>query len=121
MTRKVAMMTTDDRDTVLATPEELAGLVAVQAGAVVSRTILKGRGGTVTLFAFGAGEGLSEHTTPHEALVVCLDGEADITVGGETHRLETGRALRLPAGVPHAVAAVAPFRMMLVMLRDPAG
>lgn len=101
----------------LSRPEPLASLVAVQPGAVVSRTVMKERSGTVTLFAFGAGEGLSEHTTPHEALVVGLEGGAEIAIGDATHELSAGEALRLPAGVPHSIRAVSPFRMMLVMLR----
>jgi quercetin dioxygenase-like cupin family protein len=101
----------------LSRPAPLASLVEVQAGAVVSRIVLKERSGNVTLFAFGAGEGLTEHTTPHEALVVGVDGEAEITIGGEAHAVAAGEGLRLPAGVPHAVRALSPFRMMLVMLR----
>ncbi len=96
----------------------LADLVAVQAGAVVSRMLLKTRGGSVTLFAFGAGEGLSEHTTPHEALVVLVEGEADVTVGGATYRMGAGQTIHLPAGVPHAVQAATDFKMLLVMLKS---
>ncbi len=96
----------------------LADLVAVQPGAVVSRMLLKTRGGNVTLFAFGAGEGLSEHTTPHEALVVLVEGEADVTVGGATYRMGAGQTIHLPAGVPHAVQAATDFKMLLVMLKS---
>lgn len=98
-------------------PGMLAELVSVQPGAVVSRTVMKGPSGSVTLFAFAAGEGLSEHATPHEALVFVLDGEAEVSVAGEARLVSTGQAVRLPASVPHAVRARSDFRMMLVMLR----
>ncbi len=104
------------RDAVAAS--RLADLVAVQPGAVVSRMLLKTRAGNVTLFAFGAGEGLSEHTTPHDALVVLVEGAADVTVGGATHRLGEGETIHLPAGVPHAVQAATDFKMLLVMLKS---
>lgn len=94
------------------------GLVAYQEGAVVSRTLVKRSGGTLTLFAFAEGEGLSEHTTPFEALVTVLDGEAEVTIGGEVHRVESGRMILLPAGIPHALRAVRPFRMLLAMIRE---
>jgi len=102
-------------------PGPLAELVSVQPGAVVSRTVMKGPSGSVTLFAFAAGEGLSEHATPHEALVVVLDGEAEVSVAGETHLVSAGQAARLPASVPHALRARSDVRMMLVMLRRPEG
>lgn len=102
-------------------PALLAELVPVQPGAVVSRTVMKGPSGSVTLFSFAAGEGLSEHATPHEALVVVLDGEADVSVAGETQRVSAGQAVRLPASVPHALRARSDVRMMLVMLRRPEG
>jgi quercetin dioxygenase-like cupin family protein len=91
--------------------------VAYQPGAVVSRTLLKTGGGSVTVFAFDAGEGLSEHTAAFDALVVMVDGEAEISVGGAMHRVPAGSLLRLPANIPHAVKAVTPFKMLLVMLR----
>jgi len=92
-------------------------LVAYQVGAVVSRTLVKRPAGTLTLFAFAEGEGLSEHTAPFDALVSVLDGEAEVTVGGESHRVESGRMILLPAGIPHALRAVRPFRMLLAMIR----
>jgi quercetin dioxygenase-like cupin family protein len=98
-------------------PGTIADLVSVQPGAVVSRTVMKGPSGSVTLFAFGAGEGLSEHATPHEALAVALDGEAEVSIADESHVVSAGQALRLPATVPHAVRALSDFRMVLVMLR----
>ena len=98
-------------------PFDPRALVEFQPGSIVSRTILKRSSGSVTLFAFDAGEGLSEHTTPHEALILVLDGEAGISIGGESHGVGPGQAILLPAGVPHAVRAESPFRMLLVMLR----
>ncbi len=98
----------------------LAELAAYQAGAVVSRQIVKQPTGNVTLFAFAAGEGLSEHTAPFDALVHVLDGEADVRIGGETFRLRGGDAIVLPANRPHALDAVTAFRMMLTMIRTPA-
>ena len=99
-------------------PRRLANLVEYQAGSVVSRQILKTGSGSVTLFAFGAGEGLSEHTTPYDALVYVLDGQADVTISGEGHQLRAGDALIMPANEPHAVQAPERFKMALVMIRS---
>ena len=93
-------------------------LVGYQDGAVVSRTVLKGATGSVTLFAFDAGQELSEHTTPYDALVQVLDGEAEITIAGAPHRLRAGDLIVMPANRPHAVRAVARFKMMLTMVRS---
>lgn len=93
-------------------------LVALQPGAVVSRTIIKKPSGTVTAFAFDAGEGLSEHTAPFDALAFNLEGEADISIAGAPHRVAAGQILKLPAGKPHAVKAVTAFKMLLIMIRD---
>jgi quercetin dioxygenase-like cupin family protein len=105
------------------TAAELEGVVALtalvdyQPGSVVSRTLVKKETGTVTAFAFDAGEGLSEHTAPFDALVVVVDGQADIAIGPVAHRVATGQLLRLPAGRPHAVKAVTRFKMLLIMIR----
>lgn len=95
----------------------LAGLVQYQPGAVVSRTIVKKAAGTVTAFAFDQGEGLSEHTAPFDALVLMIEGEADISIAGVPHRVSAGQLLRLPAGRPHALKAVTRFKMLLVMVK----
>jgi quercetin dioxygenase-like cupin family protein len=95
-----------------------ADVIQYQTGAVVSRTLVKGPGGTVTAFAFDAGEGLSEHTTPFDALVFMVDGEAEISISGRPHRLRAGQLLKLPARQPHAVKAITPFKMFLVMIKD---
>ena len=93
-------------------------LVAYQAGAVVSREIVKKKTGMVTLFAFDKGQGLSEHTSPFDALVQVLDGVAEITIGGVPHRLGKDEIILMPADVPHALKAVERFKMML---DDPRG
>lgn len=104
-------------------PAELTGvapqsdLVAYQTGAVVSRTLVKSPGGTVTAFAFDAGEGLSEHTAPFDALVLMIEGEAEISISGKPYRIQGGQLLKLPAGQPHAVKAITPFKMFLVMIK----
>lgn len=92
-------------------------VVAYQPGAVVSRTLVKGPGGTVTAFAFDAGEGLSEHTAPFDALVLMVEGEAEISISSNPHSLRGGDLLKLPARQPHAVKAITPFKMLLVMIK----
>ncbi|MEE8488151.1 MAG: cupin domain-containing protein [Gemmatimonadota bacterium] len=101
----------------LNTPVELIDLVRYQSGAVVSQALVKEKGGTVTAFAFDAGEGLSEHTAPFDALLLILDGWATVTVAGTAHSMHTGQIVRLPADIPHAVQADEPFKMLLVMMR----
>lgn len=98
---------------------ELASLIAVGAGAVVSRTVAKAKGGTITMFAFDQGEGLSEHSAPFDAFVQVIDGELLLTIGGDPVEARPGTITRMPANVPHALRAQAPTRMLLVMLRDP--
>ena len=92
--------------------------VNYQDGAVVSREIVRKPTGTVTLFAFDAGEGLSEHTAPFDALVQVLEGEAEIMVAGRSHCLLCGEMILLPAGQPHALKAVTRFKMLLTMIRS---
>jgi len=97
---------------------ELASLVDYAEGAVVSRTLVKQPAGTVTLFSFDRGQVLSEHTAPFDALVLVLEGEAEITIGGEPFKLKAGEAILMPAGVAHAVSASSRFKMLLVMVRS---
>ncbi len=97
---------------------ELAKLVDYQAGAVVSRTLSDKTAGTITIFAFDAGHGLSEHSTPYDAFVYAIDGEVEVTLGGEKHRVIEGQMIIMPANVPHALRAVTPFKMLLVMIRS---
>lgn len=96
----------------------LAELVDYQADAIVSRILLKKEKGSVTLFAFDGGQGLSEHTVPHDALVYVIDGVADIRVAGAAHRLSAGDVLLMPGGKPHQVDAVERFKMVLTMIRS---
>jgi quercetin dioxygenase-like cupin family protein len=96
----------------------LAGLVDYQAGAVVSRQVIAKPTGTVTLFAFDKGEGLSEHTAPFDALVEVLDGRAEITISGKPFQLGSGDAIVMPANEPHALKATERFRMLLVMIKS---
>jgi len=93
-------------------------LVAYQPGSVVSRIVLKRAAGNVTLFAFDAGQELSEHTAPYDALVQVLDGEAEVTIAGQPHRLRAGELILMPANRPHAVRAPARFKMLLTMIRS---
>ena len=95
----------------------MTGLVDYQEGSIVSRVILKGETGNVTLFAFDQGQELSEHTAPFDALVHVLEGEADITISGQPYALKTGEAILMPANQPHAVKAARRFKMLLTMIR----
>mgnify|MGYP002636363249 CR=1 FL=1 len=105
-------------DSMQATVLEPATLVAFQEGAVVSRTLLKQKHGNLTAFAFGAGQGLSEHSAPFAATLVGLAGQAEVTIGGKLHQLGPGQVVIMPANVPHALKAISDFRMLLVMIRD---
>lgn len=97
----------------------LADLIKPTERGVASRVLAKNGGGNVTLFAFDAGEGLSEHTTPFDALVIVLDGSLRLSIGGEPVDASPGTIVRMPAGVPHSVDATAASRMLLIMLREP--
>jgi quercetin dioxygenase-like cupin family protein len=100
------------------TVENLVESIDYQEGAVVSRTLVKKSNGNVTLFAFDQGEGLSEHTTPFDALVQVLDGKAQITIGGVVYEVSAGEAVVMPADIPHALKAEVRFKMMLTMIRS---
>lgn len=95
-----------------------AGSIEYAAGSVVSKTILKKPSGNITLFAFDKGEGLAEHSTPHDAFVQLLDGRAEISIGGTTYDVQPGQCIVLPANVPHALRATERFKMMLSMIRE---
>jgi quercetin dioxygenase-like cupin family protein len=94
----------------------LTDLIDYQEGSVVSRTIIDKKAGTVTLFAFDEGQGLSEHTAPYDALVYILDGEADVILSGKPIRLKKGELTIMPANEPHALTAVTRFKMLLTMI-----
>jgi len=102
----------------VAQPVTLSSLIDYQAGSVVSRTVIDKKAGTVTLFAFDQGEGLSEHTTPYDALVYIFDGEAEVTISGKPIRLKKGELTIMPANEPHALSAVTKFKMLLIMIRS---
>jgi quercetin dioxygenase-like cupin family protein len=96
----------------------LLDVVVYQDGAVVSKTLIDKKTGTVTLFAFGAGQGLSEHTAPFDAMVHVLDGEAEIRISDKTFRLQPGEIIVIPANEPHALKAIDRFKMILTMIRS---
>jgi len=99
----------------------LAGLVDYGPGAVVSRTLHKGKTGTLTLFAFDKGQELSEHSAPFDAFVQIVDGEAELVIGGKPVRARAGELVLMPADIPHAVNAPERFKMLLVMFRGASG
>lgn len=96
---------------------KLAGLVSYQEGSVVSRQITKEEAGNVTLFAFDAGQELSEHSAPYDALLHVLEGEAEVRISGQPYALAAGDAIIMPGNEPHAVKATKPFKMLLTMIR----
>jgi quercetin dioxygenase-like cupin family protein len=96
----------------------LAGNIEYADGSVVSKTLIKKEIGNITLFAFDQGQGLSEHTAPFDAVVHILDGEAEITIGGQPQIVRTGEMLIMPANIPHALQAEIRFKMLLVMIRS---
>ncbi|HAX91394.1 MAG TPA: cupin domain-containing protein [Rhodospirillaceae bacterium] len=104
---------------IIAGPQALNSFVDYQAGAVVSKEVLRTPAGTVTLFAFDEGQGLSEHTAPFDVLVQIVDGEADIMIAGQTYAVKAGEMIKMPAGKPHALQAKKQFKMMLIMLKNP--
>jgi quercetin dioxygenase-like cupin family protein len=93
-------------------------LLQYQEGAVVSRTLIDKKVGTVTMFAFDDGQGLSEHTAPYDAMVMITDGRAEVTISGEPFLLSAGEMIVMPANKPHALRALSPFKMMLIMIRS---
>lgn len=107
-----------DNENGFAQPTKMAELIAYQAGAVVSRTLIDKEAGTVTLFAFDAGQGLSEHTAPYDALVYALEGEVEVTIAGNPFTLKKGDMIMMPANEPHGLKAATRFKMMLVMVRQ---
>ena len=96
----------------------LAGFIDYQALAVVSKTLMNKKTGSMTLFAFDKGQELSEHTTPYDAMVYVLDGEVEVVIGGESMRVAESEMVIMPADVPHALNAVEKFKMLLVMIKE---
>jgi len=97
---------------------EISSLAEYQEGSVVSREIIRKEVGTVTIFAFDKGQGLSEHSAPFDAMVQIVDGEAEITISGNLNIVKKGELIIMPANEPHALAAVKPFKMVLTMIRS---
>ena len=97
---------------------KVADLVSYQEGSIVSREILKKPTGTVTVFAFDEGQGLSEHTAPFDALVQVLEGEVEISIAGKLHRVQAGEMILMPAHQPHALKALQRYKMILTMIRS---
>jgi quercetin dioxygenase-like cupin family protein len=108
---------TTGKGSIMARALNLADLLAYQEGAVISRTLIDKKVGTITVFAFAEGEGLSEHTAPFDAFVQIIDGTAEIAIAGVGHTIEAGQIIILPANQPHALKALTRFKMLLVMIR----
>jgi quercetin dioxygenase-like cupin family protein len=104
-------------DTGLTEPQILSDMIKNQADSIVSKVLSKNKSGSVTLFAFSAGQELSEHTSPFEALIYLIDGQAEITIGGAKNSVRSMQIIKLPASIPHAVKAVSDFKMLLIMIK----
>lgn len=107
-------MATFEKETIF----NLENAIEYTSGGVISKQVTKSKGGNLTLFSFDKEQGLSEHITPFDAIVLILDGEAEITIGGKLHLLKKGESIIMPANVPHALKAVERFKMLLTMIRD---
>ncbi len=105
-------------ENIIGQAQKLVNLVNYQDGSIVSKEIIKNEKGTVTLFAFDKGQGLSEHTAPFDALVYNFDGKAEVIIEGESHLLGVGDLIMMPANKPHALKAIERFKMLLVMVRS---
>jgi len=97
-------------------PVDLKNHISYAEGSVVSKTLVNKKTGTLTLFAFDGGQGLSEHTAPFDAVVQILDGQAELTIGGQKTKIQTGELVIMPANIPHAVHAPQKFKMLLTMI-----
>ncbi|MFC2167375.1 cupin domain-containing protein [Acidobacteriota bacterium] len=104
-------------ENLLALPFKLSKKIGYQEGSVVSRELLRKKTGTITLFAFDKGQGLSEHTAPFDATVLCLEGELEATIDGTPIKVQGGEMLIMPADKPHSLKAVDKFKMLLIMIR----
>ncbi|MDD2540393.1 MAG: cupin domain-containing protein [Desulfuromonadaceae bacterium] len=102
---------------VIGTALTMSDLVAYQDGSVVSKTLIDKKIGTVTMFSFGVGQGLSEHTAPFDAFVQVVDGEAEVSINGKAQTVSAGQMIIMPSNIPHELKAVKPFKMLLVMIR----
>ena len=98
-------------------PIKLKTTVEYSSGAIVSKTLMENSSGTITIFAFDQGQGLSEHSAPFDAVVQIIEGQADIVIGGKSNKLSEGDLIIMPANIPHAVATISSFKMLLTMIR----
>ena len=110
-------MSKKDTSKLVAKASSLESLIDYQEGSVVSRTIIDKKTGTITLFSFDENQGLSEHTTPYDAMVYVLDGEVEVTITGKQICLKQGEMTILPANQPHALTAKTKFKMLLIMIK----
>jgi quercetin dioxygenase-like cupin family protein len=104
----------------IAGPQALNKLVEYQPDSVVSRVILRNPGGTLTVFAFAEGQGLSPHSNPNDAVIMVLEGSVRVTIDRDDFVVESGEALHLPPSIPHELHGGAPFKMLLSLLKKPA-
>jgi quercetin dioxygenase-like cupin family protein len=111
-------MSREDREELKGKVFHLKDLVPYQDGSIASRMIVNKKAGTVTIFSFDEGEGLSEHTAPFDAVVTILDGECEVLVSGVSHPMKEGDTIIFPANAPHALSAVTRFKMILVMVKE---
>lgn len=95
----------------------VTGLIDYQKGSIVSKTLIDSAAGTLTLFAFGEGQGLSEHTAPFDATAFMVDGEAQVTISGKPFNVKAGEMIIMPANQPHALKAARNFKMLLIMIK----
>jgi quercetin dioxygenase-like cupin family protein len=107
-------MATFEKETIF----NLEDTIEYTNGGVISKQITKSKGGNLTLFSFDKEQGLSEHKTPYDAIVQILDGETEITIGGNLHNLKKGDCIIMPANVPHALKAIERFKMLLTMIKE---
>lgn len=105
-------------DKIISGATQINALTEYNAGSIVSRVVLKNKGGNVTLFAFDKGEELSEHTAPFDAFCYITDGKAQVTVSGKVYEMSSGDMVLFPANEPHAIEAIGPFKMLLVMFKE---
>ena len=107
-----------NKEKLIAQPVSLIDFVDYQKDSIVSKMLINKKSGTVTLFAFDEGQGLSEHTAPFDALAYIIDGEVEITISGNSHYVKIGEMVIMPANKPHALKAVKKFKMMLTMIHS---
>ncbi len=118
LNRSFHTMAEKNREDLLGKVIKLNDIIAYQDGTIASRMIVVSKAGSITLFSFDAGEEISEHTAPYDAVVTVLDGECEVTLNDDQYRLKEGETIIFPANAPHAVRAVTRFKMMLTMIRE---